>query len=273
MKILIAADMEGTSGVTLWDHVTSGHTEYERFRKVMTEDVNAAIRGAYDAGVDEVIVADGHGKMANILLEQLDPRAALNAGSPSPFSMVQGIETGVDGVLFVGYHARAGSQNAILDHTYSSKCVSNLWLNGTLVGEYGLNAALCGHFNAPVLMISGDQTVCAQATELLGPIETAIVKVANGRFSATCLPLQATQEKIYQAARRSIHNLEVGKASVYRLAEPIQVAIEYVSSDMVDRAGMAPGARRLDGRRIEFNAPDMPSAYLVFRSATSLAYG
>ena len=273
MKILIAADMEGISGVTLWDHVTLAHAEYQRFRKIMTEDVNAAIRGAFDAGADEVIVADGHASMANILIEQLDPRASLNSGSPRPFSMVQGIETGVDGVFFIGYHARAGSQNAILDHTYSSKCVANLWLNDTLVGEYGLNAALCGHFNAPVLMISGDQTACAQATELLGPIETAIVKVANGRFSATCLPLQAAQEKIYQAARRGIHNLQVGKASVYRLAEPIQVAIEYNSSDMVDRASTAPGARRVDGRRVEFTAPDMPSAYLTFRAATSLAFG
>jgi len=271
MKILIAVDMEGISGVTMWEHVTPGNAEWERFRKVMTEDVNAAIRGAFDAGASEVVVADGHWDGSNIMVELLDSRASLNSGSPSPLSMVQGIDSGIDGVLFVGYHARAGSANGILDHTWSSRRVANLWLNDKLVGEYGLNAAVCGHFNAPVLMISGDQTVCAQASELLGSIETAVVKQATGRFSAECLPTKISQEKIYQAARRAIHNLEVGKASPLKLAEPVQVAIEFISSDMGDRVSLLAGVERVDGRRVEFKAPDMVAAYLAFRSAVNIA--
>ena len=123
MKILIATDMEGITGVTTWDQVTPGHAEYARFRKQMTEDVNAAIRGAFDAGAEEVIVADGHWNGSNILVEELDPRARLNTGSPSPFSMMQGIDESVAGVMFIGYHARNGSPNAILDHTWSSRTV------------------------------------------------------------------------------------------------------------------------------------------------------
>ncbi len=102
--------------------------------------------------------------------------------------MIQGVDQDVDGVIFVGYHARAGSQTGILDHTWSSRRVANLWLNDILVGEYGLNAAVAGHFNVPVIMLTGDQTACAQASDLLGNIETAVVKTAISRMAAECLP-------------------------------------------------------------------------------------
>ena len=159
MRILIAADMEGISGVTNWDQVSPEHPEYERFRRIMTAEVNAAIEGAYAGGAQEVIVSDGHNLANNILVEELDRRARLNNGTPAPFAMVEGVQNGVDGVLFIGYHARAGTRNAILDHTWSSKCVLNLWLNDLLVGETGLNAAVCGNLNTPVLLVSGDQSV------------------------------------------------------------------------------------------------------------------
>src|SRR5215208_5586327 len=226
MKILIATDMEGITGVTTWDQVTPGHAEYARFRKQMTEDVNAAIRGACDAGAEEVIVADGHWNGSNILIEELDPRARLNTGSPSPFSMMQGIHESIDGVMFVGYHARNGSPNAILDHTWSSRTVANVWLNNILTGEYGLNAAVAGHFGVPVIMVSGDQTACAQVTELLGNVETAIVKQASSRFSAECLAPQVSQELIYQAAGRAVQRVaEADVTDLFRLDTPIRVTV------------------------------------------------
>jgi D-amino peptidase len=147
----------------------------------MTQDINAAIRGAFESGADEVLVTDGHDRGTNILLEELDPRAHLICGDNSPLAMIQGVDQGVDGVIFVGYHARAGSYKGILDHTWSSRRVANLWLNDILVGEYGLNGAVAGHFNVPVLMLTGDQTACAQASELLGNIETVVVKTAISR--------------------------------------------------------------------------------------------
>jgi len=110
MKILIAADMEGVSGVTTWDQVTAGKPDYERFRSLMTEDVNAAVRGAFDAKVEEVFVTDGHASGSNILIEDLDSRASLNTGSPSPLSMVQGVDE-VDGVIYVGYPRRVARRH------------------------------------------------------------------------------------------------------------------------------------------------------------------
>ena len=273
MKILIAADMEGVTGVTTWEQVTPGHAEYDRFRRLMTQDVNAAVRGACDGGADEIIVADGHWHGSNILVEELDQRARLNSGSPSPFSMMQGIDESVDGVFFVGYHARSGSANAILDHTWSSRTVANIWLNELLTGEYGLNAALAGHFGVPVILASGDQTACGQMSDQLGEIETAVVKKASGRFAAECLAPPLTQELIYEAAMRAVERLSEGDGpDPFILDTPVRVMVEFSTSDMADRAAMLPFTRRED-RCITFTAQEMETAYNAFRSMVTMASG
>jgi D-amino peptidase len=274
MKILVAADMEGISGVVHWDQVDAKHSEYARFRKLMTGDVNAAIRGAYEGSADEVIVSDGHGSARNILVEELDPRARLNSGSPSPLAMVQGIDAGVQAAMFIGYHARAGSQSAILDHTWSDTCVANVWLNGQVVGEIGLNAAVCGHFGVPVILISGDQTACAEASELLGPIETAVVKRASGRMAAECLPPEIAQQEIHQAALRAVQRLGQGDApQPLHLQPPIRITLDLNHSDMADRAMTLPGLRRAQGRQVEGTFEDVPTAYRAMRAALALAKG
>ena len=264
--------MEGITGVTNWDQVTPGHPEYARFRKLMTGDVNAAVRGALNAGANEVIVADGHWNGSNILIEELDPRARLNSGSPSPFSMMQGINQNVDGVFFIGYHARQGSQGAVLDHTWSNTCVANVWLNDLIAGEYTLNAALAGHFNIPVLMISGDQTVCAQTFQQLGDLEIAIVKEATGHFSAECLPPDITGKMIQVAAQRALKRVK-GKNTPkpFVLKTPINVTVELNSSDMADKAMSMPGVTR-DGLKLTFSAEDMPKAYSAFRALVLMSY-
>ncbi len=272
MKLLIAVDMEGISGVTSWDHVTPTHAEYQRFRRIMTQDVNAAVAGAAAAGVDEIIIADGHWNSGNILVEELDPRARLGSGTPSPFSMVSGIDTGVDIAFMVGYHARVGTPHAILDHTWSSVRVANLWLNGRLCGETGLNAAVCGHFGVPVLMLSGDQSVSAEAREWIPGIETATVKQAVGRFAAECLPPSVSQPMIRAAAERAVRNHLAGKGPTpLKVETPVKLVVDFNTTDMVDRAVLLPGSKRLDGRSLEIAAPDMAQAYMAFRAAVTLA--
>lgn len=272
MKILIAADMEGISGVVNWDQVMPGSLDYPRFRQIMTEDVNAAIRGAFEAGASEVVVADGHNNSRNILIEALDPRARLNTGTPAPLSMVAGVDSGVSGVLLVGYHARSGAQNAILDHTWSDERVANLWINERLFGETGLNAAVCGHFEVPVLMISGDQTVCAEAVDFLGEVETAVVKQATSRMTAECLPPSAAQKLIQQAASRAVRRLQTGSAPApFKVNTPIQMVVELVQSEMADKAMSMPGARRLQDRKVSYEAQDMLTIYAAFRTLLALA--
>jgi len=274
MKILIACDMEGITGVTNWDQVDPGHAEYPRFRRLMTSDVNAAVLGASEAGADEILVTDGHDRGANILLEELDQCAHLICGDYLPLAMIQGVDQGVDGVIFVGYHARAGSQNAILDHTWSSRRVANLWLNDILVGEYGLNGAVAGHFNIPVLMLTGDQTACAQASELLGKIETVVVKTAISRMAAECLPPHVTEERIQKAAIQAVKRLLAGDApKPFIVSTPVHVTLDFNSSEQADQASDLPGSKRVDGRRLIFTADDMLAAYSAFQAAVGLASG
>jgi D-amino peptidase len=259
--------------VTNWDQVSQGHFEYPRFRAIMTADVNAAIDGALEGGASEVVVTDGHGSGTNILIEQLDRRAKLNAGNASPFAMVQGIESGdFQGVIFVGYHARSGSADGILAHTWSSSRVSRVWINQVEMGEYGLNGALCGYYGAAVLMITGDQTACDQASALLGDLETVEVKQATSFFSAECLPPEIAQQKIHTAAVLAVQRLREGSAPPpFRVAEPVKGTVEFRLVEMADSASRLPGGVRLDGTRIEFTAPDMPTAYTAFRAAVALA--
>jgi D-amino peptidase len=273
MKILIAADMEGVSGVTHWEETDPAHSEYTRFRKIMTDEINAAVAGAADAGADEVVVADGHGDGTNILIEYLDVRAKLNSGGNSPWSMMNGIYKKTAGVLFIGDHARGGSQNAVLAHTWSSGRIANVWLNEILVGEYGLNAAVAGHFGAPVLMISGDQTACSQAVELLGPLEIVIVKTASAYFAAECIPPELTVPMIRETAKKSILRLISGSApKPFIIKTPVKVKIEFRQPESADRAVRLPGAIRLSGLQIEFVAPDMLVAYSGFRAAVKQSY-
>src|SRR5258706_11289777 len=264
MKIVIAVDMEGITGVTTWDQVTPGHAEYARFRKLMTQDVNAAIRGVCEAGADEVIVADGHWNGSNILVEGLDPRGRLNTGSPSPFSMMQGIDESLDGVMFIGYHARNGTPNAILDQTWSSRTVANVWLNDILTGEYGLNGAVAGHFGVPVIMVSGDQTACGQIVEQLGDMEIAVVKQATGRFAAECLTPQVSQELIFMNAARAVNRLTEGDVpDPFVLDTPVRVAVEFFTSDMAVKTTPVPFTQP-DRARVPFTSPEKGSSFKRF---------
>ncbi len=272
MKLLIAVDMEGITGVTNWDHVTPSHPEYQRMRRLMTADVNAAIAGALDAGVQDIIVSDGHWDGQNILIEELDPRARINAGNLAPYSMVSGIETGVNAAFFIGYHARAGASPAILDHTWSSVRVANLWLNGRISGETGLNAAVCGHFGAPVLLVSGDQTVADEALEWIPQITTVQVKRATSRHSAQCLAPAVSQPKIREAAAQAVRKFTAGQGPApLRLSNPVTVTLEFFTSAMTDAASVLPGAKRLDGRKLEVQCADMDEAYRSFRALVRMA--
>lgn len=272
MKLLIAADMEGITGVCNWNHVDPAHADYQRFRRLMTQDVNAVIRGAAEGGANEIVVSDGHSNGDNILIEELDRRARLNSGTSSPFSMVEGIDQGIDAAIFVGYHARMGTTGATLDHTWSSARVQNVWLNDRLVGEFGLNASVCGHFGVPVLMISGDYAVGKEAHEWVPEIINVTVKKASGRYSAECLTPAVTQQLLCEAAQQAVKNFLAGNAPApLKTGTPVKIAVEYLASEMADKGSLLPGSRRVDGRKIEFEAPDMAAAYQAFRAAVGLA--
>jgi D-amino peptidase len=271
MKVLIAADMEGITGVTDWEHVIPGKPDYNRFRKLMTGDVNAAIEGCFVAGADQVIVSDGHAFSYNILIEELDKRAILFSGNSSPYSMIQGIEQNVDCAIFIGYHAKAGTTNAILDHTWSSKRIQNLYINNEVVGETALNAALSAHFNVPVIMVTGDQAVCKEAEDRLGNIETVTVKKALGRSAAACLTPTVTHEAIYNASKEAIRRFNKGDFIPQKISTPITVRIDFATSQMAELASQLLRTSRIAARSIQFESKDMTTAYVTFQAVVLLA--
>ena len=156
--------------------------------------------------------------------------------------MVQGADSGVDAAIFLGYHARAGSLHAVLDHTWSSVRVANLWLNGRITGEFGLNGAICGELGIPVIMVSGDQTVCAEAREWAPGVAAAQVKTAAGRYAAHCLPFEISRKLIEDTAREAVISFKAKKhPAPIKVKPPVTVTIEFFHSHMADQASAAAG--------------------------------
>jgi len=261
MNVLISVDMEGISGVVTGDHTSSSHKEYERFRKLMTAEANAAIEGALAGGADQIVVNDSHSGMANILIEELNPVAELISGSPKPFGMMQGIGPEVDAVFFVGYHAASGTGAAVLEHTWSGHVVE-LRLNSRVVGEMGLNAALAGAYDAPVVLVTGDRAVTEEAHALFGEIETVAVKDGVTRSAARCLHPEVAHKRIRQAAERALR-LAVPP---FVVPPPITLQVVFQRAIHADMAALLPGSQKVDGRTVEWTGEDMPAVYKVFRA-------
>ena len=268
MKVYISVDIEGISGVVSSEQGQPGNADYERARELMTQEANAAIVGARAAGATEILVNDSHGGMRNLLINQLDAVADLVSGSPKPFGMMEGLDNTFDMAFLVGYHARAGTPQAILDHTYSGRCVAHVELNGRPVGEIGLNAALAGVRGVPVGLVTGDQAATAEAADLLGPsLRTVTVKEAVGNHAARCLHPEEVQSLIRQAAEQAL----MAKVEPFRLEAPVVLRLVLRSSLMADYASLIPGARRLDGYTVEYAHDDYPTIYKVLRAMVRLA--
>ena len=240
LKVFISADMEGVGGVSTWSvQASSKGREYEKFRQLMTREVNAAIAGAYEAGATEVVVADSHGDAQNIDIEALDKRVRLIRAWPRPLGMMQGIDASFGAVVFVGYHAAEGREAAVLSHTFSGTIA--LELDGVAEPEAGFNAAIAGDFGVPVVFLSGDQTICEDARKLLGPIETAAVKEATGFYSASMMHPEEAQKLIREGVKRGVERR--AELKPYRVARPVKL------QDPVQRFGQRGGGLLPAGRR------------------------
>jgi D-amino peptidase len=205
MKIHISVDMEGIAGVVTGDQLSPSGFEYGRFREFMTAEANTAIQAAFEAGATDIVVADSHGNMQNLLVEKLPKNVTLVRGSgPRPLGMMQGIDDSFDAAMFIGYHASTTNTAGVRAHTISSASLTDVRVNGRSMPEAGLNAAVAGHFNVPVIMISGDDAIVAEAQGLLGNIEGAVVKWAYGFHAARTLTPEAANEVIRDKVRRAV---------------------------------------------------------------------
>ncbi|HEX6104890.1 MAG TPA: M55 family metallopeptidase [Gemmatimonadales bacterium] len=271
MRVYISVDMEGVAGVVHEDQtdpVDPRHAgEYNRFRRLMTAEANAAVEGALAAGATAVLVNDSHWLMRNLLAEELHPAAELLSGGPKLRSMMEGVELGFDAAFFVGYHAGAGVPHAVIDHTYTGR-VHEARLNGRPVGELALNAALAGTYGVPLAMVSGDQAVAAEARELLGPaVETVVVKHAVGRFAARSLaPVEACR-RIREGAASALRR----RHAPLVLPPPVRLEVEFALTHMADMAELVPGSTRTGGRTVAYLHDDFREVFRAWRALYNLA--
>ncbi len=261
MNVYIAVDMEGIAGVVSWEETTGGKADYERFRRLMTAEADAAVRGAFDAGARDVLVNDAHGSMRNLVIEELDPRAELIGGSPKAASMMEGLDADIDAVVMIGFHSMAASFG-VLNHTYTGS-VLEYRVNGHRMGEIGMCAALAGQYGVPVAFVSGDDTTIQEARALIPGIATAQVKRYVGRYAARSLNPRRSRELIRSG---------VGGALLGPLPDPLRVEIpvtlrlSFTDSAGADAHNLMPGAKRLDPLTVEYTAEDYADAYRAARA-------
>ncbi len=237
MRVHIISDIEGVAGIVKWAQTGGDQTLYHEARKLYTEEINAAVRGAKAAGAKEIVVMDCHGAggdytFNSLLPAELDPDCEFVVQNEWT-EYTEFLEEGCDAALFVGMHAMAGTPDGVLSHTVSGQAWQNLKFNGTLVGETGINAALCGHWGCPVLLVTGDRAVCREGRELLGEgLTTVEVKVGLGRFSARNIPAVRAREMIEDGAKRALKDLKA--VQPYDPGRPCKIEIEFTSPDRLE---------------------------------------
>jgi D-amino peptidase len=271
MRVYISVDMEGVAGVVHEDQtdpIDPRHAgEYNRFRRLMTSEANAAVEGALAAGATRVLVNDSHWLMRNLLAEELHPAAELLSGGPKLRSMVEGVELGFDAAMFIGYHAMAGAAHAVIDHTYTS-IVHEVRLNGRSAGELAINAALAGIHGVPVVLVSGDQALSAEAKDLLGDgVETVVVKYAVGRFAARSVSPAESCRRIREGAAAALRRTHAPLV----LDQPIRLEVEFALTQMADMAELVPRSVRTGGRTIEYVDDDYWEVFRAWRALYNLA--
>ncbi len=263
MKVFISVDMEGVAGVTqLEDVLASKGAEYQLARKWMTAEANAAIEGAFEAGATEVVVADSHSMMRNLLPDELHEDALLVRGSPRPGTMMEGMDESFDAAFLVGYHARAGDPKGVLSHTYVLP-VYNLRLNGITVGEAGFNAAIAGGMGVPVALVCGDDALEAEVAEILPWTERVITKWALSVYSARNLSPKASCKRIREGAKRTLSNLSDMQPLL--METPIRFEVDFTQPLYSYLAADIPGVERIGGRSLAYTGANMQDVVGVWR--------
>ncbi|MFC4337793.1 M55 family metallopeptidase [Salininema proteolyticum] len=267
MKILVSADMEGATGTTWPADVLPGRPEWERCRKLFTSDADAAAKGLFDGGADEVLVNEAHWSMRNLLLEDLDERVAMLTGRHKELSMMEGVQYGdADGVVFLGYHTAAGTEG-VLAHTYLANSVTGTWLDGAVASEGRLNAALAAEYGVPVILVTGDDKTVEDAAEYAPRAVGVAVKDYVSRYAAVCRPPARTRADIRAAAAKSVAQAGRREPS---LQGPHRFELEFDAEHLVGSASAVPGVEPCGERRVGYTSETMYEGMRCFKTVTTV---
>jgi len=269
MKILVSVDIEGVAGVFHPEQTRAGNPEYERARRLMTAEANAVIEGALAGGATEILVNDSHGGFRNLLPDLLHPAASAILGKPRLLGMMSGVDSGVAGVMMVGYHGRSQSRG-ILAHTINSFAFSRVWLNGQELGEAGIYGALAGEFGVPVIFGSGDDVFVEENRALFPQATLVSVKTADGSNSGTSLSPQRALGLLGEGAKAALANLAAARPFI--LPPVITCRLQIQSPALADLFCQLPLLQRIDGVNVEFTAPSVQYAVRILNSLSAMSF-
>ncbi len=261
-KVFISVDMEGISGVVDWSDVGGTEGDYQYFRKIMTKEVNAAVEGALDAGATEILIRDSHNTARNILIDELNPEATLLRGwVGGPLVMMDGIDETFDAVIFIGYHAKAGTPDAVLKHTMQ-KNIMDVKINGMSQPESGINGIIAGYYNVPVVFVSGDKAICDYVKSSLGTVETVAVKEGMGA-AALCIHPRKARMLIKEGVKKALTNFN--NYSPYKIKSPYTIEIIYKDEEKAYKAALWPNAKRTGDWTVTFTSSELLNIFTFLR--------
>ena len=260
-RLFLSVDMEGIGGVVSGEQLGVQGFEYARFRELMTEEVNAAIAAAREAGATGFLVADSHGNFQNLLVDKLPSDVQVVRGGPRPYGMMQGLDPGFDGVVFVGYHAGTANPEGVRAHTFSSARLADVRLNGESVTEGAWNAAYAAELGVPVLAVSGDEAAVKEVQARVPGVEGAVVKWAYGFHAARTLSPEASRQVLRDAVKRGLARR--GQIGLFRVKTPVEVDLRFKSWRPSEVLAWLPVFKRVDAHAVRYTARDMAEAYRI----------
>lgn len=273
MKAFVSVDLEGMPYIVIPGHLSLKGALYEEARKIATKITLIALDELHKSGFDEIVVADSHGPMVNLMVDDLPEYVEIVRGYPRPTSMVAGAED-CDAALFLGYHAKYGTAKSTFDHTYSGAAINKVEVNGTEVSEFLLNAYAVGESNIPVILVAGEAQLLKDDVKKYAPwAKTVALKHSLSRVSARSPSISRIEKELRDAVKKAVASFKQKKTKPLTAQKPVKICITFIASQFADAAQLLPNAKRIDGLKVEYNAKNMIEAYKTFELLILAATG
>jgi D-amino peptidase len=273
MKAFISVDMEGMPYVVIPGHLGLKGTLYSEARKIATKVTLTVAEELNKNGFEEIVVADSHGPMVNLLVEDLPEYVEIVRGFPRPVSMVAGVE-GCEIALFLGYHAKFGTSKSTFDHTYSGGSINKVKVNGVEVSEFLLNAYAAGDYKVPVVLVAGEAQLLKDDVKKYAPwAETVALKHSFSRLSARSFSLARIEKELKEATKRAASNFKQKAVKPLMAEKPVKMEVTFLTSHFADAAELLPIIKRVDGLNVEYTASNIIEAYKIFELLVLAASG
>lgn len=264
MKAFISVDLEGMPYIVIPGHLNLKGPLYEEARRIATRITLIAADELNKNGFDKIVIADSHGPMVNLLIDDLPEFVEIVRGFPRPLSMVTGIE-GCQAAVFLGYHAKFGTPKSTFDHTYSGASINRVEVNGLAVSEFLLNGYVAGELNVPVILVAGEnQLLEDDVKENAAWVERVTLKISMSRLSAKSASMTCIEKELREGIKKAAFAQKKGKVQLLIPKKPVKIAVNFLVSQFADAAELLPNVKRTGGLRVEYTAKNMVEAYKTF---------